>query len=202
MRLWTRFAAIASWFLVSALGWGQLYAVPADRDRDLLARLSFASTWAVDNASKASPQICFSVDLAGHYRMRRLTTKGGADFLQGSPHPEVVRGTLQPKELRKLGRLLGDPDFRNLDGSFGGLVRKGAETFVAEVPRESGVQRIVVSDPDRENRFPDSVSRIVSWLQDFEAVGAEAVDVSSQDICPSGALQPINPATALVKPIP
>jgi hypothetical protein len=204
MRPSTRFIIIASWFLASALAWGQLPIVPADHDRALLARLSFTSTWVADYGDEGFPQICLSVDHTGHYRMRRLTTKGNAGvFVQGTLHPELLQGTLPLNQLRKLEKLLQDPDFRSLTVPyFGGLLRKGAETFVAEVPREDGVQRVVMSDADRENPFPRSADRIVSWLQHFKAESAEPLDVSAQDICPRGGLQPVHPATALLEPIP
>jgi hypothetical protein len=50
--------------------------------------------------------------------------------------------------------MLHDPEFRTLPRSGGGILLKGAETFVAEVPRASGAQRVVVSDTDGENPCP------------------------------------------------
>jgi len=199
MRFSTRFIVIAPVLLASLLAWGQQ---PQINGRtSVLVRMSFTSTWVADFGDKDFPQICFSVDHTGRYQMRRLTMKGNADFLQGTPHPELLQGTLPPNKLRKLEKLLQDPEFRGLAGSSGSILRKGAETFVAEVPRENSVQRVVMSDADRENPFPRSVDQIVRWLQRFKAEGAEQLDVSAQDICPSGALQPVTPATALLQPI-
>jgi hypothetical protein len=190
MRFSKRYIVMASVLLASVLAWGQQ---PQINGRtSVLVRMSFTSSWVVDYGDEGFPRICFSVDHTGHYRMRRLTTKGNTELLQG---------TLPPKELRKLEKLLQDPEFRGLARSSGGILRKGAGTFVAEVPREDGVQRIAMSDTDRENPFPRSADRIVNWLQHFKAEGAEPLDVSAQDICPSGALQPVNPATALLQPI-
>jgi hypothetical protein len=101
-----------------------------------------------------------------------------------------------------LEKLLADPEFLRLAASAPNILRKGAETFVAEVPREDQVQRVVMSDADGENPLPRSAKRIVNWLQHFKAEGAKPLDVSAEDICPSAALQPVNPATALLRPTP
>ena len=198
MRFSKRHVVMASVLLASTLAWGQQPQV--NGPTSLLVRMSFASTWVAGFGG--FPQICFSVDHTGHYEMRRLTMKGNAEFLVGTPHTELLQGTLPPSELGKLEKLLEDPEFLKLT-SAPSILRKGAETFVAEVPRENGVQRIVMSDADRKNPFPRSAERIVNWLQHFKAEGAEPLDVSAEDICPSGAVQPVNPATALLQqPIP
>ena len=190
--------------LASAFAWGQQPQISGRETNDpesLLVRMSFASSW-LPSGFANSPQICFSVDRSGHYQMRRLTMKGNDEVVDGTPHPELLQGTLPAKELKMLETVLRDPEFRALPKSSGGILRKGAETFVAEVPRASGAQRVVVTDTDRENPFPPSAQRIVNWLQQFKAEGAEPLDVSAQDICPSGALQPVKPNTALLQPVP
>ena len=190
---------IALVLLASTFVWGQQPQIGGPAS--LLARMSFTSSW-VPSGFGSFPQICFSVDRSGHYEMRRMTMKGNAEFVEGTPHTELLQGTLPPRELKKLEMMLHDPEFRTLPKSGGGILLKGAETFVAEVPRASGAQRVVVSDTDRENPFPPSAQRIVNWLQRFKAEGAEPLDVSALDICPSGALQPVKPDTALLQPVP
>lgn len=123
------------------------------------------------------------------------------ELREGIPSTELLQGTLSPEELKKLKKLLEDREFLKLTASAPGILRNGAETFVAEVPREDGVQRVVISDTDRENPFPRSANRIINWLQRFKAEGAEPLDISAQDICPSGELQPIHPATARLQPM-
>ena len=123
--------------------------------------------------------------------------KGG----QETPKTEMLQGTLTPAELGKLQKLLGDREFRTLTSTPRFLLGDG-ETFVAEVPGEYGVLRVVVSNADNENPFPRSAERIVSWLQHFKAEGAEPIDVSAMDICPSAALQPVNPGIASLQPVP
>jgi hypothetical protein len=203
MRFSKRHIEMASVILASTLALGQQPQINGreiNGPSSLLVRLSFTSTWVADVGDKDFPQICFSVDRSGRYQMRRLTKQGNADFLEGTLHPELLQGTLLPNELTMLENFLQDPEFRGLAGSSGSILRKGAETFVAEVPRANSVRRVVMSDADRENPFPRSVDQIVRWLQRFKAEGAKPLDVSAQDICPSGALQPVNPATALLQP--
>jgi len=190
---------MASVLLASTFAWGQQPQIGGPAS--LLARMSFTSSW-VTSRFESFPQICISVDRSGQYQMRRVTMKGNAEFVEGTPHTELLQGTLPPRELKKLEMMLHDPEFRTLPKSGGGILLKGAETFVAEVPRASGAQRVVVSDTDRENPFPPSAQRIVNWLQRFKAEGAEPLDVSALDICPSGALQPVKPDTALLQPVP
>jgi hypothetical protein len=198
---------MASVLLASTFVWGQEPEV--NRPTSLLVRMSFASSWAPSGFGSL-PQICFSIDRSGRYEMRRVTIKTSTEPLQGSPngkvvvrtpHTELLQGTLQPSELGKLEKLLEDPEFLKLTVPPASIVRKGAETFVAEVPRGNGVQRVVMSDADRENPFPHSAKTIVNWLQQFKAEGSEPLDVSAEDVCPSGALQPVRPATALLEPV-
>lgn len=197
---------MASWLLASALAWCQHPQV--NGRTSILVRMSFTSSW-VPKGFGSFPQICFSVDRAGHYEMRRVTIKASTEPLRGSPdtkllvgtpHTELVQGIMPASELEKLEKLLADSEFLKLTASAPNILRKGAETFVAEVPRANGVQRVVMSDADGENPFPHSVEGIVNWLEHFKAEGAEPLDVSAQDICPSGALQPVTPATALLQP--
>ena len=209
MRFFAGFIVIVSVFLASALAWGQTQmnastSVPVRTS--LLVRMSFASTWEEQDGFGNSPQICFSVDRTGHYQMRRLTKlrrsikKDNAEIIEETLIPELIRGTLPPNELAKLEKLLEDPEFLRLSGPVPNLLREGAETLVAEVPRENGVQRVVASDADRANPLPRSASEIVNWLKHFKAENAEPLDVSTQDICPSRAVQPVRPTNALLEP--
>jgi hypothetical protein len=199
MRFSMQHFLMPSVLLASTFVWGQQ---PQTSDpTSLLVRMSFASSW-VPSGFGSFPQICFSVDRSGHYEMRRMTMKGNAEFVDGTPHTELLHGALPSNELKKLQTLLQDPEFRNLPKSSGSILLRGAETFVAEVPRASGAQRVVVSDTDGENPFPPSAQRVINWLQRFKAEGAVPLDVSALDICPSGALQPVKPDTALLQPVP
>jgi hypothetical protein len=195
--------AIALLLLASALAWGQL---PQTKGHDIdghAFRMSFTSSQFAVEGFFVFPQICFSVDQTGHYEMRRLAMKVSAESSQGKIFrmvPELLQGALPAAEWARLEKLLEDPDLLK-SGSGPSVLRKGAETFVAEVPRENGVTRVVLSDADGENPFPRSADRIINWLQHFKAEGAEPLDVSADDICPSATFQPVHPATALLEPI-
>jgi hypothetical protein len=133
--------------------------------------------------------------------LRKLVVEGNTKILRETPSMETLQGVLAPGELKRLAQLFDDPEFRSLKRSSGGLLRKGADVFVAEVPRENEVQRVVWSDTDGENPFPRPASRVLRWLQNFKTAGAQPLDVSEEDICPSAALQRLDPATALLQPI-
>jgi hypothetical protein len=207
MRLSKSYLVVISALLASTLVWGQESQIK--QQPALLIRMSFTNSW-LPQGFASFPQICFSVDRTGHYEMRRLTMKVSSEspkenpdkkYVLGSPYSELLQGTLSLGELGKLEKFLEDPEFVKLSSATPSLLRKGAETFVAEVPRESRVQRVVMSNADGENPFPRSANRFVNWLQHFKAEGAEPLDVSADDICPSGTLQPVNPAAALLQPI-
>jgi hypothetical protein len=214
MRFSKKNVVMATVLLASTFVWGQQPLT--DRPASLLVRMSFASSW-VPSGFGSFPQICFSVDRSGHYEMRRVTLKVSTEPLHGlpdasspddtkrvvkTPQAELLQGTLPPSELAKLEKLLQDPEFLKLTSAPASILRKGAETFVAEVPRETSVQRVVVSDANGENPFPHSAQGIVNWLEHFKAEGAEPLDVSALDICPSGVLQPANPNIALLQSVP
>jgi len=217
MRFSKRHFVMASVILASTLCCGQQPQINAREINGfspLLVRMSFASTWGADYEYPflPVPKICFSVDHNGRYQMRRLTMKIIDEPLPATPNAkpsllfrpsvELLQGTLPPGELGKLEKLLEDPDFLKITGSTPNILRQGAETFVAEVPRENGVQRAVLSDADGENPFPHSAEKIVNWLRHFKAEGGMPLNVSEEDICPSATLQPVNPATAWLQPVP
>jgi hypothetical protein len=203
MRFSKRFIATALLLSASTLAWGQL---PRTKEREIDGpsfRMSFTSSQFSVEGFFVFPQICFSVDKTGHYEMRRLAMKVSAESPQGKIFrmvPELLQGTLPDAEWTKLEKLLEDPDLLK-SGSGPSVLRKGAETFIAEVPGENGAQRVVLSDADGENPFPHSAEQIVDWLQHFKAEGAEPLDVSADDICPSATFQPVHPATALLQPV-
>jgi hypothetical protein len=211
MRFSKSHVVLASVLLASTFTWAQQYQTVGPTS--LLARMSFTSSWMPQGFPRSSPQICFSVDRSGNYEMQRVTQKVSTETLHGlpdskedakrifrGPQTEVVQGTLSPDELKTLVTLLQDREFRTLSRSTGGIVLKGAETFVDVVPRASGVQRVVASDRDRESPLPQSVQGIVSWLWQFKPEGATPIDASAQDICPHGAVEPVNPSSASLRP--
>jgi len=159
-----------------------------DEQSSLLARLSYRSTWISQPGQKVAPRICLSVSKDGHYRILRLSDIG---------QTQVLQGTLTPRQLKQLQDLLDAPDFRALAGSHGGVVRRGSESFMAEVPREEGVQRVLWMIPDRKSSFPQPAARMVEWLRDFQPNGAETlINTEFPDVCPRVGLAPVQPTVA------
>jgi hypothetical protein len=147
-----------------------------DENSSLVARLSYNSTWFVSPDQKRSPRICFAVFKDGRYRMLRKTTDGKIQRMQG---------VIVPEDLGQIDAMLKSPSFRALAGQRGGVVRSGSETFMAEVPREDGVQRLLWMNPDREDPFPQAAAQVVDWLQRFEPKhGERLVDTEFPEVCP------------------
>jgi hypothetical protein len=147
-----------------------------DEKASLLARLSYNSTWFMSPDQHKSRRICFAVFRDGRYRMLRTTADGKS---------ERLKGAIEPEELKQIEVLLETPSFRALAGQRGGIVRSGSETFIAEVPRDVGIQRVLWMNPDREEPFPRPAAQVVNWLQSFEPKHAEAlVETEFPDICP------------------
>jgi hypothetical protein len=181
--------------LIAALGFLNSATAPAQSKEhnpgDLLARLSYNSTYVWDVSEERSPQICFALYRDGHYRISRKSrrTQGGVETLQG---------TLSPDQLIRLRTLL-----KSLPLQIGevGAIRKASESLTAEVVRDGKTVHFVWIDPDHERPFPDSAIRVINWLQDFEAQGSSPLtlrELSDQPICPSASEKPLHPVIASV----
>lgn len=148
--------------------------------------------------SGSEQQICFSVDRTGHYQMLREIRRVITERTQGSPvynkavsfppHTELFQGIMLASELEKFEKLIANSEFVKITASAPkwNSLQKGAEDFVAEVPRENGVQHVVMRNSDGEDPFPRSVQEIINWLQQFKTENAEPLDVSKNkwDVCP------------------
>jgi hypothetical protein len=146
-------------------------------------RLSYSSSW-VPAGEKSSPKICLSVWPDGHYRILRADDKGQSQLRQG---------IVPARQLKQLRWLLEAPDFQALSGSHGGLLREGADSFVAEIPRGGAVQHMAWMVPDGKSKFPKSIADIVGWVQDFRPENGEVLlQTDFPDVCPHvGGLQPV-----------
>lgn len=146
-------------------------------------RLSYSNSW-IHAGEKYSPKICLSVWPDGHYRILRMN-----DLHQ----TQLLGGVLPAEQLKQLRSLLDAPDFRALSGTRGGLLREGAENFIAEVPREGSLQRLVWMIPDGESKYSKPVADIISWVQSFQPKGAEVLlRTDFPDVCPQvGRMQPV-----------
>lgn len=158
---------------------------------DLLARLSYSSTYVWDVNQDRSPQICFALYRDGYYRMSRKSrkTQDGTETLQGK---------LSQDQLTRLRTLLKSVDLQTGEV---GTIRKASESLMAEVVRDGKTVHFVWIDPDHERPFPDSAVRVVNWLQDFEAQGSSPLtlrELSDRPICPSASEKPLHPVIASV----
>ena len=181
--------------LIAALALLNSPAAPAQSKEhspdDLLARLSYSSTYVWDLNEQRSPQICFALYRDGYYRISRRSRK--------TPDgTETLQGTLSPDQLVRLGTLIKSLDFQT---SGVGAIHKASESLMAEVVREGKTVHSVWIDPDHERPFPDSVVRVVNWLQDFGAQGSSPLtlrELSNQPICPPASEKPLHPVVASV----
>src|ERR1700676_3649657 len=71
---------------------------------DLLARLSYTSTW--DLNEERSPQICFALYRDGYYRMSRKSRKTQGWHSSGPDGTDGLEGTLPRGQLPHLRTLL------------------------------------------------------------------------------------------------
>ena len=152
----------------------------------ILARLSYTSTYEVnENDEKYLPRVCFELYRDGHYRIVRATTKGV---------DENRKGKLPQDQLAAIDRKLMQLDFKN---SPAGFIRKGSESFVAEVQNGAEERRLFCVDPDHQRPFPDSVAKIIAWLRSFnseDALPLSVLELRSDPICPRISQTPLQPA--------
>ncbi|MFZ0297190.1 MAG: hypothetical protein WAM13_02455 [Candidatus Sulfotelmatobacter sp.] len=155
---------------------------------DLLARLSYNSTYVWDVSENRSPQICFALYRDGYFRISRRSRR----VQDGT---ESLQGTLPQDQLARVQTLL-----KNLNSQTGvGTIYKASESLTAEVMRDGKIVHFLWIDPDHERPFPDSVARVVDWLQDFAPQGSSPLtlrELSDQPICPSASEKPLHPVMA------
>lgn len=142
----------------------------------LVARLSYASTYGVDwRQQEGSPNVRFALYRSGRYQVL-IDTEKGTEFLQGE---------LSRDQLFRVSRMLEDLNFQSSELS---TVRRGSESFQAEVQRSGETTRYIWVDPDHQRPFPESAISVVHWLRKFKAQGASPLplgEFSEQQICPS-----------------
>jgi hypothetical protein len=181
--------------MLAALAFLSAPAAPAQSKEhtpdDLIARLSYNSTYVWDVSEDRSPQICFAVYRDGYFRISRRSR-------QVQDGTESLQGTLPPDQLTRFRTLL-----KNLDSQTGvGTIHKASESLTAEVMREGKIVHFLWIDPDHERPFPDSVARVVNWLQDFAPQGSSPLtlrELNDQPICPSASEKPLHPVMASVE---
>lgn len=163
-----------------------------DNPDHLIARLSYANT--LMDRFDSRRQVCVAVYEGGLYRLWRPNLTG---LQSGSPDPlrTVFQGTLTKEQMQMLGSMLKNLNFKSKGG---GLVEKGSESFLAELVNSRQTTRLKWVNPDHRQPFPQSVSRIVDWLQDLGTQGTTQTtlsELSDISVCPSANDNPL-PLTA------
>lgn len=162
----------------------------------VLARLSYTSTYfhvVNENEEKYLPRVCFELYRDGQYRIVRTATKGAPPRL--GPRAENRAGKLSQDQFETISKMLMQLDFSS---SPGGVIRKGSESFVAEVPNGAEERRLLWVDPDHQRPFPDSVAKVIGWLRSFnseEAVPFNVPELSTDPVCPRFSQTPVQPAS-------
>ena len=107
------------------------------RSDDLVARISYRSTYTPSRSDWKSPRVCFALYRSGRYQLLKVATE----------KTELIQGTLSQDELNSIGRMLSnlDPEKSNK----GVMIEKSSESFVALFVRRDGTER---STWDRSRR--------------------------------------------------
>jgi hypothetical protein len=197
MRAYARVLLTLSFLLIPFGMWGQK--AEQSEKPDLLARLSCETS--VVTQRDGVRQVCLAVSRDREYRIVRLENNG---------QTQRLHGTLTTEQFEQLTKFLDSPKFRTLSGNHGGLIRQDAESFAAEIPLgdrwradgtgkwlESEARRLQWLNADGESPFPDSVAKIVDWLQQFEPKNGKEFEYTEfPNVCPSGGLRLVQPAVA------
>jgi len=156
-----------------------------------VVRISYGNWYVGDWSERQSSRICFALYDGGYYQ-RVTLTKNGSE--------EALHGTMVPSEVSRLRKLVKAFD---VNSSGPGGVREGSESLIVDIVHDRGANRHEWVDRDRQDPFPDSAVRIVHWLQNFRAEGAEVLtlrELGEQRICPPGSLKPLQPALSDLLP--
>lgn len=151
----------------------------------VLARLSYTSTYfhvANGDEEKYLPRVCFELYRDGQYRIVRTATKGAPPRL--GPRAENRAGKLSQDQFETIGKMLMQLDFSS---SPGGVVRKGSESFVAEIANGFEKRHLLWVDPDHQRPFPESAAKVIGWLRSFNSEDATPFNVpelTTDPVCP------------------
>lgn len=197
MRTCARALLSLSFVVVPLVVWAQ---EPARSETpDVLARLSYQSSPAVQR--DGVEHVCLAVSRDREYRIVRLVRDKPMQRLQG---------TLSKEQFEELSKLLESLKFRGLPENHGGLIRQDAESFAVEIPLgdrqradgtrvwiEPEARRLQWLNADGESPFPDSMAKIVDWLQRFQPKNGKEFEYAEfPDVCPSVGLSLVQPTVA------
>ena len=155
-------------------------------DPTVIARLSYDDFGLVAPGKPA--HVCFAVSRTRDYWIERLQQNG---------QTKRLKGKLSEEQFNSLGQLLSARQFRDLGGNYGGVIRRYVESFGAEIPLDHASWRLRWVNGDSENPFPESVSKIVDWLQSFQSANGQSFEhIDYPDVCLTGGLRPLRPSVA------
>ena len=161
----------------------------------VLARLSYTSTYVVNgDEEKYLPSVCFELYRDGQYRIARRVTKGAPPRL--GPREENRAGRLSQDQFETISKTLMQLDFRSSPEAV--VVRKGLESFVAEIANGAEEKRLLWVNPDHQRPFPESAAKVIGWLADFQnsedAMPFTVPQITTDPVCPRISQTPLQPA--------
>jgi hypothetical protein len=180
---WTVFAIAG---LVLSLPAVAQWAQEPARNTDFSARFSYESIWVGPSASTGLRKVCFAFARDGEYRILRETNSGGTQAFQGK---------LAKSQQDQIQRMLNSAAFRDLSGNGAGVVVKGADTFVAKVPRDGKEQYVTWTNRDRRDPFPAPAAEMIEWMRNFDTAGGQAIRPETLNVCPHTA-RPLLPSSS------
>ena len=199
MRPVSRLLSILSILFLPLLLRGQQAETPTGPE--ILARLAYDTT-AVTSRENVR-HVCLSITNEGEYRIIRSTLYTPTQYLHGR---------MSKDQFQDLKNLLSSKEFRSQRGNIG-LIRQESESFGAEMPvhlseikkRADGTYALPPSEAwrlewinaDETAPFPESVGKVVNWLQNFQPNDAKEFSYAEfPDVCPFGVLRLLQPSIA------
>ena len=159
----------------------------------VLARLSYTRRYfrVKANEEKYLPTVCFELYRDGHYRIVRTMRKGGPRHL--GPEEENRAGKLSQDQFNTISKMLMQLDFSSSPGAV--VIRKGLESFEAEVPNGAEERRLLWIDPDHQRPFPESATKVIGWLAEFQnsedATPFNGPQITTDPVCPRPSQTPL-----------
>ncbi|MGC2449199.1 MAG: hypothetical protein WA477_16235 [Candidatus Sulfotelmatobacter sp.] len=197
MRRFARLLLALSILLPATVLWGQQAEKPSDSEP--LARLAYDTTAVTQRGDLT--HVCLAITRDGGYQIMRSTNEEPTQYL---------RGQMSKDHFQQLKSLLSSKEFRTQSGIWAGLIRQDSESFRAEMPiplrkRADGTYILPPSEAwrlewlnaDDAAPFPDSIAKVVNWLQNFQPKnGKEFSYTEFPNVCPSGGMRLIQPTIA------
>ena len=188
--------ALSLCVIFQASGFSQTDSPHKPEQGAVLARLSYTSRYfrVNTNEEKYLPRVCFELYRDGHYRIVRTRSKGGPRHL--GPEEENRAGKLSQDRFETISKMLMQLDFSSSPGEV--VIRKGSESFEAEIPNGAEERRLLWVDPDHQRPFPESAAKVIGWLVEFQnsedATPFNVPQITTDPVCPRISQTPLQPA--------